>query len=219
MKFRSIMNGLLTAVIILLWVLFALLATGMLALAASVNGPTAPDGTEVQNDLPAELHVRNRGGSDGAGLCVFASLKHSAIFQEVTPLKEIFEYMFSRPGGGYPDKVDRVIRDICKQKGVPIPPYIQVEGKDIEILKLACKTGRAPGVTYGFSPSGRYGGQRIAHMVTLLHADNKWFCVLDNNFPKTYEWMTPQEFQRAYTADGGWCVIFLDSGPPPVPEN
>jgi len=219
MTLKSFMNGLLTAILILLWVAFALLATGFLALAASVNGPTAPDRAEVQNDLPAEFHVRNRGGSDGAGLCVFASLKHSAIYQEVTPLKEIFEFMFTRPGGGYPDKVDKVIRDICKQKGVPVPPYIQVEGKDIEILKLACKTGRVPGVTYGFSPSGRYGGQRIAHMVTLLHADDKWFCVLDNNFPKTYEWMTPQEFQRAYTSDGGWCVIFLDSGPPPVPEN
>ncbi len=186
---------------------------------ATVSGPVAPDGTEVQNDLPPQFHVKNRGGSDGAGLCVFASLKHSAIWQDIAPLQDIFEYMFTRPGGGYPEKVDKVIRDICKQKAVPVPPYIQVEGSDIEILKLACKTGRLPGVTYGYSPSGRYGGRRIAHMVTLLSADDKNFCVLDNNFPKTYEWMTPQEFQGAYRADGGWAVIFLDSGPPPVPEN
>ena len=187
------------------------------SVAATVSGPTAPDGTEVQNDLPQDLQVKNRGGSDGAGLCVFASLKHSAVWQEVTPLKEIFEYMFNYPGGGYPEKVDKVIKDICQKKGVPVPPYIQVQGGDIEILKLACKTGRIPGVTYSFSPSGRYGGRRIAHMVTLLSADDKNFCVLDNNFPKTYEWMTPQEFSRTYAP--GWAVIFLDSGPPPVPSN
>src|SRR5262245_24684880 len=36
---------------------------------ALVAGPRHPDGTEVQCDLPGELHVRNRGGSDGKGLC------------------------------------------------------------------------------------------------------------------------------------------------------
>ncbi len=96
-----------------------------------------------------------------------------------------------------------MIKDICQKKGVPVPPYIQVQGKDIEILKLACKTGRMPGVTYSFSPSGRYGGQKIAHMVSLPHADDKWFCVLDNNFPRTYEWLTPQEFSRTYAPGSG----------------
>ncbi len=187
-------------------------------LGATVNGPVAPDGEEVQNDLPKEFHIRNRGGSDGAGLCVFASLNHSAIWQEVTPLKQIFEYMWTQPGGGYPDKVDKIIKDICTSKGVPIPPYIQIESGDIDILKLACKTGRIPGVTYNYSPSGRYGGKKIAHMVTLLSADDKNFCVLDNNFPGTYEWMTPAEFQRVHSQNG-WSVIFLASGPPPAPEN
>ena len=77
-------------------------------LAATVSGPVAPDGTEAQCDLPREFHVRNRGGSDGAGLCVFASIKHAAIWQDVGPLKNIFEWMFTRPGGGWPEKVDQV---------------------------------------------------------------------------------------------------------------
>lgn len=58
-----------------------------------------------------------------------------------------------------------------------------VEGSDLERLKLACRTGRMPGVTYAFSPTGRYGGARIAHMVNLVHADDQWFAVLDNNYP------------------------------------
>ena len=104
---------------------------------------------------------------------------------------------------------------------MPVPTYLQVEGRDLEILKLACKTGRIPSVTYCFSPAGRYGGRRIAHMVSLLHADDHWFVVLDNNYPGTYEWMTPAEFARTYGCNrsNGWAVILLDSGPPPVPEN
>jgi hypothetical protein len=79
-----------------------------------------------------------------------------------------------------------------------------------------------PAVTYSFSPSGRYGGQRIAHMVSLVHADERWFCVLDNNYigADAYEWLSPQEFARTYAHGGqGWSVILLDPGPPPLPRN
>lgn len=183
--------------------------------------PIAPDGTQVQLDLPLPLHTRNRGGSDGAGLCVFTSIQHAACWQNVEVLWEFQKYMTRYPGGGYPSKVDRCIDAICKERSMPKPRYIQIESADIEVLKLACKTGRMPSVTYSYSPSGRYGGARIAHMVTLLHADDKWFCVMDNNFPQTYEWMTPAEFRRSYTGGGrtGWSVIFLDPGPPPPPRN
>lgn len=191
-------------------------------IAAKVGGRTGPDGTELACDLPGSLHLKNRGGSDGAGLCVFASLKHSAQYQNVDPLKGIFEFMFTRPGGGYPSKVDKVIKDMCAAQGVAVPPYIQYEGTDLTLLKLACKTGRMPGVTYSFSPTGRYGGARIAHMVSLPHADDKHFVVLDNNYPgaEAYEWMTPDEFRKTWTGGRqGWAVILLAPPPPPPPRN
>lgn len=188
---------------------------------ATVGGPVAPDGVEVQIDLPKALHIRNVGGSDGAGLCVNTSLNHSAYWQNLEPLFSLQQWSRKYPGGSYPAKVKKQVEQICSQQGVPVPRYLQIESKDIEILKTACKTGRPCGVTYSFSPSGRYGGARIAHMVSLLHADDRWFCVLDNNFPGTYEWMTPAEFRRAYTGGNGngWAVIFLPPGPPPSPKN
>lgn len=191
------------------------------AVKAQVGGTTSPDGTEeIACDLDKRFHLRNRGGSDGAGLCVFASLKHSSIWQHVWPTQNIFEWMFSRPGGGYPSKVDKVIAAVCKEQGVPVPPYFQVESRDLEILKLACKTGRMPGVTYNFSPTGRYGGARIAHMVSLAHASDKWFAVLDNNYPGSFEWMDPATFLRVYAGGGnGWAVVFLNDAPPPPPRN
>src|SRR4051812_43190599 len=145
--------------------LLALLVVPILG--ATVGGPVAPNGTEIACDLPKDLQVKNRGGSDGAGLCVFASLKHSSQWQNIDATRSIFEWMFNHPGGGWPEKVDQVIAQICKEKGSPRPDYIQVQGKDLAILKLASKTGRMPAVTYSVSPTGRYGGRTIAHMVSL----------------------------------------------------
>ena len=164
--------------------------------------------------------MRNTGGSDGSGLCVFTSIEHAARWHNLEVLQGFQDFMRKRPGGGYPSKVDKMIDAICAERHLPKPKYIQVESNDLEILKLACRTGHMPSVTYGFSPTKRYGGQKISHMVTLLHATEKWFCVLDNNFPKTWEWMSPAEFLRSYK-DGsgtGWCVIFLGPGPPPAPK-
>ncbi len=192
---------------------------------ASVGGPRNADGTELQCDLPGDQHLKNCGGSDGSGLCVFTSISHSARWQNVEVLKDFRDWMRRHPGGGYPQKVDRMIAEVCRERGVPKPDYVQAEGSDLEILKAACKGGRMPGVTYSFSPTGRYGGARISHMVSLPHADDRWFVVLDNNYPgsagheDTYEWLSPQEFHKTYTGGGGgWCVILLAPCPPPPPH-
>jgi hypothetical protein len=134
----------------------------------------------------------------------------------------LFQWMRHHPGGGYPAKVDRMIQQFCQEKHLPRPDYIQVEGADLEILKAACRSGRMPGVTYSFSPTGRYGGHRIAHMVNLVNADDKHFVVLDNNYPGSshYEWLSPEEFHKTYTGGrSGWAIIPLRPGPPLPPHN
>lgn len=196
---------------------------------AKVGGPISPDGQEeIQCDLPGELHKRNTGGigprgpGSGAGLCVFTSIEHSAIHQNVPELLGFQKWMTHRPGGGYPEKVDKMVSVFCKERGVPVPRYLQVEGGDMEILKLACKTGRMPGVTYCWSPTGRYSGKYIAHMVNIVHASDEWACVLDNNYPgeDRYEWMSWSEFRKTFMGNGGgWAVILLPPGPPPAPTN
>src|SRR4051812_23148361 len=92
---------------------------------AVVAGNVAPDGTEIQIDLPAERHLKNKGGSDGSGLCVFTSIQHSADWQSVLPLQDFRDWMTRRPGGGYPQKVEKMIDALCKEKGVPVPDYLQ----------------------------------------------------------------------------------------------
>src|SRR5207253_8849189 len=76
---------------------------------ARVAGAALEDGTEIDCDLPASLHVRNRGGSDGSGLCVFASMRHSGLWSDEPVFAALFQWMWTRPGGGYPQKVDRMV--------------------------------------------------------------------------------------------------------------
>jgi hypothetical protein len=183
----------------------------------------AADGTEIVCDLPGDFHRRNV-SSRGEGCCVFRSLHHAAVWQDLPELTDFPEWLQAKglPGGGHPANVRERIEAICRERGRPTPDYLQVEGNDLEVLKLACRTGRMPGVTYYYSPTGRYPG-RINHMVSLVHADDRHFVVLDSNYPgpDKYEWMTPEQFLHSYTGGGrgGWAVVLLRPGPPPPPRN
>lgn len=184
---------------------------------AYVGGEESREGVPLAVRVPGEWHVKNRGGSDGAGLCVYASCRHTGLVQSDPVFSGMFEWMFTRPGGSYPAKLAKSIQDYAKEKGLTPPKVLQVEHADFDLLKKACASGRLPGVTYSRSPTGRYGGARIAHMVSLPHCDGVLCAVLDNNYPGSYEWMTAEEARKAGVLE--WCVILLEKGAPPVPQN
>jgi hypothetical protein len=180
---------------------------------AVVDGPVH-ESVEVVCDLPKEQQVKNFGApKDGLGLCVFASMDMLARWHNVLPLIDIIHKI--QEGGGYPEKVDRVIK-----QHAPGVKYIQYEGASPEILDAAMSERRAACVTYGYGE--RYGqGKTIAHMVILVHLDQKCACIVDNNFPGTYEWMSRDEFLKRWKhPDGkGWAYAFLESPPPPIPTG
>lgn len=190
---------------------------------AAIGNYRSPDGAELlQLDLPGTRHTRNRGGSDQRGLCVFASMRHTGDWQQEPAFYDLFEFMFTKPGGGYPEKVDAMLRSMCAQKGYTIPEYFHVRDNDLDVLRLATANGLMPGVSYHRSATGRYNGEQIAHMVSLVHATDNWFCILDNNYPgeDQYEWLTPREFTNTYANDGtGWAIVLLTPPPPPAPHN
>lgn len=191
---------------------------------AWIGGPKHIDGTEVACDIPHEKWMENSVGTDNSGLCVFTSINVAAFWQHVKEAWDFQQKMRRELGGGWPEKVDKMIAKYC-----PGVEYVQYEGPDSSILDLAIKSGRMPCVTYGFSEryqdkNGR-GGQ-IAHMVNLVHLDSKWACVLDNNFvaPASLEWMSRDEFFRRWKLGSrgnkdGWAVVLLRPPPPPVPHN
>lgn len=203
--------------------LLALLRPDCLLIAAQqagrivLGGPVGPDGkTEVTCDLPAAQRTRNVGGRDGAGLCVFTSIGHAARWQNEARLVDFQSAMRREPGGGYPAKVDQMIARYGTGAA-----YLQYEGKDATILRESLRSGRMPCVTYnGHDP--HYAGA-IAHMVNLVHLDERWAVILDNNFIGDNElvWLSPEDFQRRWLGGGGggWAVILLAPPPPPVPHN
>lgn len=181
---------------------------------AQIMGPIGPDGTEVVCDLPEPEHIKNVGGRDGAGLCVFSSIEMAGRWQNVEELRGFQQKMRQELGGGWPEKVNAMMA-----KYAPGVKFVQYSGSSPAILDLAMKTGRMVSVTYGYSE--RY-GTRVAHMVNLVHLDDKWAVVLDNNFPgaNSLEWMPRAEFLRRWQMmGGGWAVALLNPGPPPIPIN
>lgn len=180
------------------------------------NVSPADGKTEVQVDLPVDQRAKNVGGRDGAGLCVFTSIMHSARYQNERRLFDFQQCMRAEPGGGYPQKVDSMIGKYAKGT-----PYLQYEGGDPAVLKAALKTGRMPAITY----CGRdmhYGGQSVAHMVNLVYLDDSQAAVMDNNFIQETDlvWMSTAEFLERWKGNGGgWAVILLANPPSPVPHN
>jgi hypothetical protein len=64
------------------------------------GGRTSPDGAEeIQIDLPGSQQMKNTGGKDGAGLCVFASMRHSGRWCDEPVFSGLFEWMKRHPGG------------------------------------------------------------------------------------------------------------------------
>jgi hypothetical protein len=202
---------------------FLSLASLLLVGAAEVGGPVHSSGTQVDCDLPAERHQRNAGGADGSGLCVFTSIGMAADWCSEDALVGFRDWMRSRPGGGYPEKVTAMIRAICQERRTSEPRYLQLQGGDLDLIARAVQQGHLACVTYSKSPTGRYAGRPIAHMVNCVAAragPHKLWAVLDNNFPGSFEWMSEEEFRATYTMiGGGWTVLLLRHGPPPPPRT
>ena len=210
------------------WALaLTLLGCGVTALAdfKPMPEPVLPNGKPVTADIPHSLHIKNTGGSDGprgpgsgSGLCVFTSLEMAARWQNVTSLNGFQKWMMYRPGGGWPEKVDQMIAQYAREKGIPTPLYAQHTGGDEEFLRLALKTDRMVCVTY----AGRddFYGSRIAHMTNLLELTDEYAAIYDNNRPGVTLVMSRQEFlARWRDMQGGWAVVLLDSPPPPYPTK
>lgn len=167
-------------------------------------------GQTVQVDLPTDQLIRNCGGSDGAGLCVFTSIMFAARFQNVPQLKDFQAWMKKHPGGGVPRKVDKMIAQKCREQNVPVPDYVQVENGDFEVVKLALRTGRMPAITYG-----------SAHMVNIVRLADGYGAFRDNNHvgENEIDWMTEEQAKAKAGGKRFWAVILLAPRPPMPPKN
>lgn len=123
----------------------------------SLGDYKAPDGTPVQIDFPLTEDIRNIGSRiDSMGMCVFSSIEMNSRWENLEDLRGIRNWAANYPGGGYPKKIDNQIKQYCKEKGIPIPPYLQYQGNDLEVLRTCLKTYRIASVTYSGNDGVRY---------------------------------------------------------------
>jgi len=158
--------------------------------------------------IPPELHVKNEGGSNGAGLCVISSILANGRYQRVPTLEggkdsELWRTAKRRPGGYYPEKLAALV-----EQTVPGEKYASYEGADPTVLESLSSQGYPIGAT--MSTGALYGYQRIHHMISLIHyRTGQWACVVDNNDPGKYHWMPAPEFARRWIdGDNGWAWIW-----------
>ena len=179
-----------------------------------------PGGRLVRVDMPMSLYMWNTGGSDGLGLCVFTSIQHTSHYQGLG-LDTFRKWMERRPGGGWPEKVDRTINEYTRQHNLEPPSYIHMYGRQsLKQIQEFLNEGRSVCITWGTDYS-HYGGRTIAHMVNCVYLDDEWGCVLDNNFIEEFLWVKRPTFDLycswtgSRNQDGLWAIVFMDH---PIPQ-
>lgn len=169
-------------------------------------------GERASAPIPAHLHFRNEGGSDGQGLCVICSIIINGRYQGVPGLEggkdsALWRAAKAAPGGYSPDKLHRLIA-----RYYPHEKYASFVGtgapSDFELLERLSKAGYPIGAT--MNTGALYNYQPIHHMVSLIHyRRNGVAMVVDNNRPGFYSIMPAAEWNRRW-ADMGttWAWIW-----------
>ncbi len=168
-------------------------------------------GVKANAPIPGYMHILNEGGSDGLGLCVIASNVIDGTYQDVEGLNAgkdspVWLMAKARPGGYYPSKLEALFREAGLQTA-----WFSAEGSTDELLPIIehyTRQGIPVGVTMNTGALYKY--KPIAHMVSCIHLDDQWACIVDNNNPGYYHWMPRDEFARRLTGGTvGWIVALL----------
>lgn len=86
--------------------------------------------------------------------------------------------------------------------------YAYTTKGNVEFLEWACNTRRGCGITV-------MGGR---HMVALVHLDDEWACLLDNNNISKYRWIPRGRLIAEWKASNGWAVVPIYTPAAPLPQ-
>jgi len=160
--------------------------------------PTTPIEYPTVN-LPVALRQANWRGNEGEGSCVHASMISLLRWQGRHAMADYWRQTYGNGewAAGLADKMDR--------EGVRFA--YTVGRNDVGFLEWACSTRRGCGVTV-------LGGR---HMVCLVHLDEKWAGLLDNNDPRQITWVPRRTFLAEWLNSNSWAVTPVYAPAPPLP--
>ena len=162
-------------------------------------GMSAPKKERPTVNVPAALRQSNWIGNQGQGSCVHASM--ISLFRWQYRLKTADYWRKSYGDGEYPE--DLAAR--FNKEGIR---YAYVTNGDVRFLEWACRTRRGCGITV-------MGG---AHMVALVHLDDKWAAILDNNSVERFIWVPRETLIAEWKASYGWAVTPIYTPAAPLPQ-
>lgn len=141
-----------------------------------------------QCNLPRSLRQRNWVGSLGEGSCVHASFVMALRLQHRYKTADWWKSHNSN-GEWAEDMAHKLDRANIR--------YAYTSKKnDVKFLDKALQSHRACGVTV-------LGGR---HMVLLVHLDNKFAGIIDNNFPEVIKWVPRKTFLAEWKNSSSWAV-------------
>lgn len=165
----------------------------LLSLAPMASGQSAPCREMPTVNLPPSLRCANWGG----GSCVHASTVMLLRWQGQFEMADQWRATYS--GGEYAQRLNQRLEaaELC---------YAFTLRGDEGFLDWALRTRRGAGVT--FWPG---------HAVNLVHLDEQWAGLLDNNRLESVIWISRAEFIPRWRHYGGWAWTLVYAPPPPLP--
>ena len=150
-------------------------------------------------NLPVALRQANWRGDEGEGSCVHASMISLFRWQGRYATADHWRRIYGDGewAEGLAAKMER--------EGVRFA--YTVGRSDVGFLEWACRTRRGCGVTV-------LGGR---HMVCLVHFDEKWAGILDNNDPRQITWVPRRTFLAEWFNSNSWAVTPVYAPAPPLP--
>jgi len=162
-------------------------------------GASAPKKERPTVNVPAALRQGNWRGPEGQGSCVHASM--ISLLRWQYRLKTADHWRQTYGDGEQPEDLAAKF----DQEGIR---YAYVTNGDVRFLEWACRTRRGCGITV-------MGG---AHMVALVHLDDKWAAILDNNNVEKFIWVPRETLIAEWKASYGWAVTPIYAPAAPLPQ-
>ena len=150
-------------------------------------------------NVPESLRQSNWIGDQGMGSCVHASM--ISLLRWQYRLKTADHWRQTYGDGEQPEDLAAKF----DQEGIR---YAYVTNGDVRFLEWACRTRRGCGITV-------MGG---AHMVALVHLDDKWAAILDNNKVENFIWVPRETLIAEWKASYGWAVTPIYAPAAPLPQ-
>ena len=150
-------------------------------------------------NVPAALRQGNWRGPQRQGSCVHATM--ISLFRWQYRLNTADYWRRNYGDSEYPE-------DLAAKFDHEGIRYAYVTNGDVRFIEWACRTRRGCGITV-------MGG---AHMVALVHLDDKWAALLDNNNVERFIWVPRETLIAEWKASYGWAVTPIYTPAAPLPQ-